>query len=507
MKIHDIIVSALLAFAITFGIRYFFEPKVQEEKEVISGRKREIPASEDLVKPMDKHINFIDIDKDLNPTETKVLTYNGYYVFTTQGAGLKQAYFKHYEDSLEDDYLCALNVNDVNLLPFLVALNCPTPLDYKLISNITLDSITELVYQAETPNGTLKKKFSISSLNNSIDLSIISDLINIDSQLRLFISTPLLCSTTDLTINGLVNTQSSNTNLKKVTNEESQAAWDIPKLFGSESRYFASIVYNQVGDKAQRGSFKLEDNNFISILETPRIKGTGQWDIKCYFGPKKVNSLDLVDKRLSQILDYGWFSPISKALLYVLNILFSYLKNYGLAIILLSLLIKLLLLPISWKGEIDPRKQAEQAKKLAYLKQKYRNDPESLQKEQHELAKESISGIGFFAQIIQFPFIIAFQRILSNSVELYKAPFFWIPNLSEADPYYILSLFIALFFFVSLFKNKTSIKQQLIPFGIGLVMISFSLKLSAGLNLTLLVNFMFNQIQSYAYRKHLGINS
>lgn len=501
MNIRDIVVPALLAFAIVTGVRYFFEPQERTEQ-VVSGRKRIIPASEDLVKPLDKHVNFIDLPVSADYTETKVTTNNGYYVFTTQGAGLKQAYFKLDSDNNDDQYLCAFNSTNVNFLAFLLALNIPTPVDYKLISHNVTDLETELVYQASSTNGLITKKFVISSQTNNIDLFVNLDSKDSDTQFRLFIPTPGLCGVSEDTIFGLVNTQSSSTKIKEINKDESQAAWDIPKIFGSESRYFASVVYSQDGDRAQRGSFKLENENLITVLETPRIKGTAEWSLKCYFGPKRADSLELVDKRLTQILNYGWFSVISKALLSLLNILFKYVKNYGLAIILLTLLLKLALLPISWKGEDGLKRQAELDKKMSYISQKFRNDPEALQREQLELLRKNGMGLsGLLPNLIQFPFIIALQRVLANSIELYEAPFFWIPNLAAPDPYGVLSVLFGLAAFLGFAKSKASIKKQLMPLGLTAVFISFTLKLSAGLVLAIFINVFLSQLQSYVYRK------
>ena len=279
------------------------------------------------------------------------------------------------------------------------------------------------------------------------------------------------------------------------------AAWDIPKIFGTNSKFFAAIIYSQEGDKAQRGAFKVADNQLITILETPRIRGSGEWNLKAFVGPKKVDALELVDNRLTQILNYGWLTSLSKIMLKMLNILYKYLKNYGLAIIILTLIIKILLLPFTWNAESGLKKQAEIEKKMTYIKQKYRNDPEAMQREQLEIIKQNGMGLGvIFANFAQLPFIIALQKILSNSVELYKAPFLWIPNLASSDPYSILSIVMGIMVLFGLMQNKMSIKRSLFPLGLSLVFISFTTKLSAGLVLAILVNVVLSQLQSYVYR-------
>ena len=501
MNIRDIIMPALFAFAFTVGVRYFLDPKTEPEQEVVTGRKRLIPSSADLVKAIDKTINFIDEKAISGYIETKVPTLNGHYVFTSQGAALKGAYFKHYDQD-NDDYLCAFNAQTINEFGFIIGLNFPAPHEFELVENNNLENATELVYKAKISEGTLTKKFYVPKNNNSINLTILFDFNNIDTQLRLFIPTPYICGSDNEDLFGLVNTQSSKTNIKEIKKDEClSAAWDIPKVFGTNSKFFASIVYGQDGDKAQRGAFKLADNQLVSILETPRVRGSGEWNIKAYFGPKMVNALEAVDSKLTQILNYGWLTSLSKIMLKALNILYQVFKNYGVAIIILTLIIKILLLPLTWNAESGDKKQAELEKKMNYVKQKYRNDPEALQRAQFEIIRQNGMGLGvFFVNFAQLPFIIALQKILSNSVELYKAPFLWIQNLSAPDPYSILSILMGIIALSGLIKKNISIKKLLFPLGLYLFFISFSLKLSAGLVLAIVANIFLSQLQSYIYR-------
>ena len=315
MNIRDIIIPALFAFAFTFGVRYFLDPKNESEQEVVTGRKRIIPSCSDLVKPIDKNINFVDKKSNDGAIETKIPTLNGYYVFTSHGAALKNAYFKHYEQD-NDDYLCALDLNNINEFGFIIGLNFPTPYDFELVSQNNLEKATELIYKANINEGSLIKKFYIPKDNNSIYLNIAFDFKDLDTQLRLFMPTPYICGSENDDFFGVANTQSSKSNIKEIKKDEClSAAWDIPKIFGTNSKFFAAIIYSQEGDKAQRGAFKVADNQLITILETPRIRGSGEWNLKAFVGPKKVDALELVDNRLTQILNYGWLTSLSKIML------------------------------------------------------------------------------------------------------------------------------------------------------------------------------------------------
>ena len=202
-----------------------------------------------------------------------------------------------------------------------------------------------------------------------------------------------------------------------------------------------------------------------------------------YFGPKETSAIVPVDVRLEKTLDYGWFAPVSKFLLVVLNWLYKYLHNYGLAIIILTLLIKLLLLPFSIQGEKSMKQRAEAQKKLTYIQQRYKDDPQTLARERAEfMRKHGMPGLGGCLPILlQIPIFFALSRVLVNSLELYQAPMLWISDLSARDPYYILPVFVAL----SMLGQATTAdpKQRLSMVAMAFVFGAFTASFSAGLAL------------------------
>ncbi len=161
-----------------------------------------------------------------------------------------------------------------------------------------------------------------------------------------------------------------------------------------------------------------------------------------YAGPAETN-LDKIAPGLGLTVDYGWLTVISAPLFWVMALLHSWTHNWGIAIILLTVLIKLLFFPLSAASYRSMAKMRVVAPKLEKIKQQCGNDREKLNKAMMELYKtEKINPLGgCLPVVVQIPVFIALYWAILASVELRYAPFFgWITDLSAADPYYILPL-------------------------------------------------------------------
>ena len=165
-------------------------------------------------------------------------------------------------------------------------------------------------------------------------------------------------------------------------------------------------------------------------------------DVPLYAGPTE-SSLNHIAPGLGLTVDYGWLTVISTPLFWVLSVLQGWVHNWGIAIILLTVLIKLAFFPLSAAGYRSMAKMRVVAPKLEKIKQQYGEDRERLHKAMMELYKtEKINPLGgCLPMLIQIPVFIALYWAILSSVELRYAPFFgWIYDLSAPDPYYILPL-------------------------------------------------------------------
>jgi YidC/Oxa1 family membrane protein insertase len=161
-----------------------------------------------------------------------------------------------------------------------------------------------------------------------------------------------------------------------------------------------------------------------------------------YAGPTEAN-LDKIAPGLGLTVDYGWLTIIAVPLFWVMSVFHAWTHNWGVSIILLTFLIKLLFFPLSAASYRSMAKMRLVAPKLEKIKQQHADDREQLNRAMMELyKKEKINPLGgCLPVIIQIPVFIALYWSILSSVEMRNAPFFgWITDLSAADPYYILPL-------------------------------------------------------------------
>ena len=161
---------------------------------------------------------------------------------------------------------------------------------------------------------------------------------------------------------------------------------------------------------------------------------------RAYFGPKLLGELEEFDPRLGKTLDLGWFSLISHALLRAIKWLYGFVGNYGLAIILLTIFIKILFYPLTRQSAISMHKMKKLQPQMNEIRSRYKGNPREQQMRLMQFMREhKVNPMkGCLPFLPQIPVFFAFYRVLSASVELRHAPFFgWIIDLSAKDPYYV----------------------------------------------------------------------
>ena len=231
---------------------------------------------------------------------------------------------------------------------------------------------------------------------------------------------------------------------------------------------------------------------------------------KIFYGPKERDLLVAHDIGLEQTVTFGWTGFLAEPLLLALNFIFKYIGNYGLAIIILTVLVKLLLFPLSNASYKSMSKMKKLQPKMKELQEKYKNDKETLNKETMMLyQKEGVNPLGgCLPMFIQMPVYIALYYMIQNAVELYNAPFlpFWLTDLSEKDPFYIIPVSLGLLMF---FQTKLNPQQmdnaqaKIMMYGMPLVFTYISLQLPSGMTLYWLVNTLLGILQQvYVNKKY-----
>jgi YidC/Oxa1 family membrane protein insertase len=164
--------------------------------------------------------------------------------------------------------------------------------------------------------------------------------------------------------------------------------------------------------------------------------GSATYSYKMYFGPKKLSILRQEDHDLAKVINFGWFDLLAKPTLWLLNWLYVYVGNYGVAIIIITILIKLVFWPITSKGMRSMKNMQKLQPKVAKLKEKYKDDPTKMNQEMMALYKTyKVNPVGgCLPMLIQIPFFFALYRVLMAAIELRHAPFMlWINDLSAPD--------------------------------------------------------------------------
>lgn len=506
MNIKDWILPVALALATTllvqrFILDYFFKPKESQEiaTEFIA------PESQKTYKPFDLEVDFIDKEKVKKEEITEVVTSWGTVTFSSHGASVQSLDFNHRVNGSTEliRTIFPSTLTEKENRCFLIALNEATPYFYEQNGYQETNDAVDISYSASFSHGTLLKKYKVYKNKHQIDLNCSCQLKDsAPVTLRIIYPSPrmaILESNKDIA--GIVINAVDKFERIVWSSLNTQRGWFTPKMFGAENAYFLHELIQDPNNFAQRAYYKLVDKDLlISIVESPTITESSEWTVSFYFGPKEHDALTAVDSKLNQTLGYaGFFAPLSRLFLKILNFFHDYVGNYGLAIILLTLLIKLIFLPLSIGGEQRMKQQQELAHQMSYLKQRFANDPQRLAQEQAALIKtHGVPGMGCLPMLLQIPIFIAMRSVLATSIELYHAPMLWIHDLSARDPYYILPLLLVIGMFVRAVYAEKNQRTTLIA--MGLILGAFMANFAAGLVLYFVVDSFLSIIQTNGLR-------
>ena len=189
---------------------------------------------------------------------------------------------------------------------------------------------------------------------------------------------------------------------------------------------------------------KISDDLYTAGLIVPvavDAGGTARVSVPIYAGPEEQDKLKAIAPGLELVVDYGWLTVIAVPLFWVLKFFHGWTGNWGLAIILLTVMIKLLFFPLSAASYRSMAKMKLVTPKLMKIREQYADDKMKQNQAMMELYKtEKINPLGGCLPIVvQIPVFIALYWVLLASVELRHAPFYlWITDLSAEDPYYVL---------------------------------------------------------------------
>lgn len=278
---------------------------------------------------------------------------------------------------------------------------------------------------------------------------------------------------------------------------EGRKVFNAVALASAFDQYTATIMYN----------FKKDTN---VILERDRsdnpviyFEGTQDMSFNGYLGPKDHKILKSIKPVLTNAIEYGWFTFAAKPLFQLLSFLHGIFGNWGWAIIALTLVVRLVLYPLTYKGMVSMQKMKELAPKIKEVQAKHKGDPQRLNAATMEMYKKHGANPlgGCLPMILQIPVFFAIYRVLLNAVELQGAPWMlWIDDLSRMDPTYVLPILmgVSMFFQQKMTpSNFTDPMQEKIFKFLPVIFTFFFVTFPSGLVLYWFVNNLFSIAQQF----------
>ena len=218
------------------------------------------------------------------------------------------------------------------------------------------------------------------------------------------------------------------------------------KWIAQEDKYFCSALIPKSPVGSAVASMQNGDPALSFMVKNPSVE-----QFVLYAGPKDPRMLAPLGSGLQYIVDFGFFSIIARPILWLLNLINSFIGNYGWSIIVLTIILRIPFLPIVAKGQRSMKKLQAIQPLMNEIRQKYKKDPQRMQKEMMELYKKhKVNPMGgCLPMLLQIPVFFALYKVLMIAIALRGAPFvLWITDLSAKDPYYVLPVLMGISMFV-----------------------------------------------------------
>ncbi|MBM4277191.1 MAG: membrane protein insertase YidC [Deltaproteobacteria bacterium] len=484
----------------TIQSKFFPQPPAdQSGKEV---KKEEVaPAEKREVKPL-KEEQPISSPKVVIKKETTVETKNYVAIFTNEDARLKHFKLKQYEDRVEESSLTIqltrffknlfggkteeprkpgpldlVNTREEEGLPLGLTFQ-PSPdsggweVDKEKLQVLKDGEKGEIVFLKSLGNRLkLLKKYKFSSENNVIDIEVevqnttsneittqvglewtgkvelekFADHENKDFGLKYAFMKDQKVERKDLGGVGAAGcTPGCGSPKRKLEPFESSDQGAIG-WYAFEGEYFTALLVPPSSEKNIFLSVKGNDKNILRAqLATPNVsvppRGAVRTTYRIYLGPKVIDSLKELGVGAENLIDFGFFTVVAKPLLWFLKLTNNITKNFGIDIIILSILIKIIFLPLTQISMKSMKEMQKVQPEMNRLKEQFKNDKARVQQEIMLLYKRrKINPMsGCLPMLVQIPVFIALYNALQNSIEMRHAPFIlWIMDLSAKDPIYI----------------------------------------------------------------------
>jgi YidC/Oxa1 family membrane protein insertase len=218
------------------------------------------------------------------------------------------------------------------------------------------------------------------------------------------------------------------------------SAWALPQGMPRTVSMEGFDTGSQMADCCYRATL-------IAPIEAIAPGQTKTIETRLFVGPQEEKMLESFANGFELVKDYGWFTPLSKPLYWLLDKLHSLIQNWGWSIVALVLLLKIAFYWLNAKAYASMAKMKAVTPKISEMRERLKDNPQQMQQEMMRIYREEkVNPLGgCFPILVQIPVFIALYWVLLSSVEMRNAPWvLWIKDLSAPDPYYILPLLMTL---------------------------------------------------------------
>jgi len=530
--------AVILALLVLYLFQAYFAPP---EKPVIPQLEEddgELLPSEDISRVSEKKGEspyFSSSDASATIPEQEVRVETDFYtaVFTTRGAALKSWVLKKYLDQLGvgGKPIEMVTSEDANQRPLslmllwgksIEALDIQFHPDREVLDLIESRDGGEIIFTGTTPDGVfVKKTLTFYPKSYLIDINIEvtppSSLLSPKGAMINWIRKldPDKDASNRFIFTGpaaYVNGELKEVKLKSLDDGHKSFSRQLSWV-GYEDKYFFTAFFPRNGALMSADIVQTDKNSIvINCFQKANSSGLGGkfvYSYGFYCGPKDIEILRSLGMDLEKAIDFGMFDIIAKPLLYILKYLNKATHNYGLAIIILTIIIKIIFFPLTHKSYKSMKAMKDLQPKMMALKNKYKNDKERLNRETMSLYRTNkVNPLGgCLPLLVQFPIFIAFYWVLLGSIELRHAPFMlWIKDLSAQDPYYITPILMGASMFIQQKMTPTvgDPTQAKVMLAMPIIFTFLFLKFPSGLVIYWMVNNVLQIFQQLYIDKRVS---
>ncbi|MBI5657762.1 MAG: membrane protein insertase YidC [Geobacter sp.] len=524
-----VLIAVVLSIAVMYGFSYFFpQPssktaKLQVAQQGISSaRQPAAGTAATITAPLPAALPTSQAPEREVTVETDLYK----AVFTTRGASLKQFVLKKYrEDTAKGSPEIAL-VNGSSPLTLTSSAD-GFPIDPNATFTTTSGNVAvsgtdkkDIEFVWTSAQGvTFRKIYTVTGNGYGIDLN--QQLANagtapVNGVLRLILANKVAAGskTGRYEVHGPV-----------TLSDDKVVSLSIADLAKGAKTYDKQLVWTGFADKYFLNCIIAKDASLASAQVTQAGAGvaenivssqrltiapgqTATVPCRLYFGPKDLEILKGQGSRLEEVIDFGWFSVLAKPLLFALKFFYSFTHNYGLAIIIITVILKIFFYPLTHKSYKSMKEMQKLQPKMQALKEKFKNDRDAMNRAVMELYREhKVNPLGgCLPMVVQIPVFFALYKALMFSIELRHAPFyFWIQDLSAKDPYYVTPILMGASMFIQQKMTPTNMDpmQEKMMLMLPAVFTFMFLSFPSGLVLYWLVNNILTIAQQAYINKSL----